>query len=434
MSDGGGDFEEGVSGTFYLTNYNTIIKCDIDKNYSYGIVIAASAKTGTFSNGVQAQIMTEKGEVKVFDFAETVSVFTSYYENIIDSSVDCDWSMDGFQPDSRLLIPAGTIVIYETNSDNEIIKIYVNAEAIEAKTDNRFITLDEYSEYSALTGKLDGKFLTEETVILAVPSASYMNNAEKYSLVSLEYLMDEECYTGYVLYDYNKVIKFAFITNFILKPAYNSSPMIVTGIDSVYFGGNEIPEYVGLIDGKVVRYMLNDAAAYISMTGDINPSKLTFPIEKNDVIQVVVNENNEIISYRHLLNWDSGKYYAMISEWFDEDATRPDYTANAKYVELGTAVTTADAQMYGAAVADRAYKVGSSYIEFNSAGDITYDDNVTAYIFGSNYAKAKVTTLDSAEVLDYYENYSDVDDIIYLYSYDGENVFAFIWDVRSDNK
>lgn len=436
-ANAGRDLEAGTSGTFYLTNDNAIISCDITKSYSYGIVIATGAYTGTFECGVQAQIMSLDGEVLTLDFAETVSVFTSYYEKIIDSSVDSDWSMNGFQAASELLIAAGTIVIYETNSVGEIRRIYVDADAIKYKDDATLAVISAGSEYEALTGKIDGKFLTEETVIIAIPSAAHRANKDKYSLVSLNALADEEVYEGYLVYNSEKEVKLAFITNLAIRPSCTSSPMVVTDFATVWFEEETRYEYTGLIDGQEVSYVMGEEVTYVSMANTvenrIDAAKYTFPIEKNDVIQVVINENNEIISYRHLLNWDNGKYYAMISKAFNEDATRPT-SVNAKYVELGTTVSTADAQIYGAAVADRAYKVGSSYIEFETKGDITYDSDVTAYIFGSAYAKAKVTTLDSAELLDDYENAVDVDDIIYLYSYDGENVFAFIWDVKSDNR
>ena len=439
-ANAGKDLEAGSAGTFNITADGKIISFDaVATSKTYGVVIAAGAKTGTFSNGVQAQIMTQDGTIKTFDYAETASVFTTAGEKVITSTTDADGSKDGFQAASELLISAGTVVIYETNSDGEIRRIYVDADAIKAKDNATLAAIGAGKDYAALTGKLDSKFLTEETVIIAIPGAAHKANKDKYSLVSLDALADEEVYEGYLVSNTEKEVKFAFITNLAVRPAMNAVPMVITGISTTSVNNETRNKYTGLVDGQEVSYVAAEEITYVSMTNDveskIDAAKYTFAIEKNDVIQVVLNANEEIISYRHLLNWDATakKYYAMISKTFDEEATKP--TAdNAKYVELGATVTTADAKMHGAAVADIADIVGANYVTFKTAGDITYDDDVTAYIFGSTYAKAKVTTVDQAELLDDYENDSDVDDIVYLYSYDGDNVFAFIWDVKADNK
>ena len=444
-ANAGKDLEAGSAGTFNITADGQIISFNaVASSKTYGVVIAAAAKTGSFSNGVQAQIMTQDGTIKTFDFAETTSVFTTAGEKVITSTADAKPDEDGkpetkgFQAASELLISAGTVVIYETNSSDEIRRIYVDADAIKAKDDTTLAAISANADYAALTGKLDGKFLTEETVIIAIPGAAHKDNKDKYSLVSLDALADEEVYEGSFVYNSEKEVKFAFITNLAVRPAMNAVPMVITGISETSVNNEKRYKYTGLVDGQEVSYVMGEEPTCVSMTNDveskIDADKYTFAIEKNDVIQVVLNANEEIISYRHLLNWDASakKYYAMISASFDEDAAKPT-AKNAEYVELGK-TATATVKMHGAAVADLADKVGNNYVAFKTAGDITYDDDVTAYIFGDTYAKAKVASVSDAELLDDYENDSDVDDIVYLYSYDGDNVFAFIWDVKADNK
>ena len=454
------ELEAGSAGTFNITADGTIISFDaVATSKTYGVVVAAGAKTGTFSNGVQVQIVTQDGTIETFDFADKTSVFTKDGEKVIESTVDAkpdkegEAETKGFQAAKELTtdIEPGTVVIYETNSDDEIRRIYVDADAIKAKDKATLSVIDEDGDkkdaYKALTGKLDGKILTEETVIIAIPGTSYKANKDKYSIISLDALADEVEYEGYLVYNSEKEVKFAFITNLAIKPAMNTVPMVITGISETSVNNETRKKYTGLVDGQEVSYVMAEEVSYVPMSnGEVesktDDAKLTFAIEKNDVIQVVLNTNEEIISYRHLLNWDATtkKYYAMIADTFKEDAKNG---VAAKYVALDDTANALSSivTMDGAAVAAIADKVGNNYVSFETklSKDIIYDDdNVTAYIFGATaekaYAKAKVTTVDQAELLDDYENDADVDDIVYLYSYDGDNVFAFIWDVKADNK
>ncbi len=445
----------------FLTNLiPTEIEDDTDVTYSYGIVIATAAKTDSFSNGVQAMIMTENEGVKTFDFAQTVTFNDS-----------TEVSSTRYPMNPEFNIYSGTVVAYETNEDNQIIKIYTTASAIETKENNdvKVGTL-YYSVYSDNTGEIDGKYITDETIIIGVPSAGSVGNKDNYFVAPKNALLDEECYNGTIIYDAEtREVKFAFTTNLLIKPAYDSSPMVVTEKATVYFEDELRTEFTGLINGEKVRYVLEgaDDLTVFGMTDEVvagintKAEVAAFDIGVNDVIQIVTNNNDEIVAYRHIMKYDqsSRAYLAMVATAGNEDN---DAILSAVLTNLSTGVAyvtqPTNKQMYGYAVSGRVNKVTSRGVEIfkdptitSSVADLTaqsniidavYNPSTPVYIYGSTYSKIETTVFESIKTFDIvcsgfdYNITSDIakaDDVVYLYSFDGENVLNFIVDVYSNN-
>ncbi len=461
------DVDTGEVKFAFITDF---IPADFEKNCDYAVVIAVGAYTSSFKNGVQTQIMTESGEIKVFDFAEYVEFNASGLD--VASNVDADGATAGFQPNATFNIPAGTVVGYEVNSDNEIVKIYTTHAAIEDKENNDVKLATLYSApYDAYSGKLYGKYITDKTVIIGVPTVAYAGNKDEYFVASKKALMDGECYSGTIVVNStNGEVLFAFITNLLIRPSYTTSPMIVTEKATVWLEEEIRQEFTGLIDGQEVRYVLEnrDDLTIIGMTGEVVTSYplskvAAFDIGVNDVIQVVTNDNNEIVAYRHIMKYDYNEgYIAMVATSGNEDS---DYVQTVVLTKLsdGTVSThnaaVANKQMYGYAAAGRVNKVTSRGIELfidptintsvamltspTNILDAAYDPNTPVYVYGRSYSKVRTTVFESIKTFDVvcsgldYNVAMDMakaDDVVYIYSFDGENVLNFIVDVNSDNR
>ena len=430
----------GSTGTFYLTADNQIIAFDVvAAARNYGVAIASGTKTDFLSTGVQVQMMTQDGTIKTFDYANEVTYYKGAGEGtVIDVTVDTNAeTKDVYDADSRLTaIKNGEVVMYETNSDGKIKKIYLEADAIKKQFELTWASIAPDKDYTALTGKLDGKVLTEETVIIAVDSTANKGKENKYSLVSLDALTDETVYTGWLISNTDKEVEFAFITNLAVKPAFNSVPMVITGTSWTNVNGEERAKYTGLIGDETVSYVMAEEYTVVAMNGEVaakvDAKKAAFGIEKNDVIQVVLNANNEIISYKHLLKYDADNsdYYAMIASAYDEEAK----AAEAKLTKLsdqkaveGCEVTAAP----GAAVAGFPQTVAGRFVEFKTPAledSISYSAAAPTFIYTVGSSKVKEASVLEAQT--YKNEQADADDVVYIYSYDGENVFNFILDLN----
>ncbi len=480
--------EAGVAGTFNITADGAIISYELEASAkAYGIVIATAKKQGSFSNGVQAQIMTKDGTIKTFDFASKTYVYNDTTkdtpaETVVDTTLaGADATLAGF-------LSAGEIVIYETNADEEIRKIYASATAVSNKEngDAKIEAIAKGStngaEYVAASGKIDGKYITDETVVIGVKEGASLGAKDSYSFASIDALADGENYYGDFVIDTNsKEVTLAFIHNLTVKPAYDSIPFVVTGKSTTNVDGSTRAKFTGLVENKEVSYVLADDEdlTIIGMTGAVVSSTVTkaqaaaFDIGVNDVIQIVLNANEEIVSYRHVMKYDvdedaSGAdtaegYIAMIATTGDEDSDGAE-TAVLTKLSDGTVsahnAAIATAQIYGYAVAGRVNKVTGRGIEiFKSVNtttlntvalltastniiDAAYNPNNIVYAYGDKYSKVKTTVFDAVKSFDtvgtgvdanLVADLAKADDVVYLYSFDGTNVLGFIVDVNSNN-
>lgn len=398
--------EAGVVGSFQLTANNEIIAYDLDKTIkNYGVVIATGAANSNFDKGNRVQIITADGVIKTYSFA------TKLYVDGVLVSTDSDTVV------SEVKALEHEVIKYELNSSKEIKKVSTTISDLDVK----YSAIAADSKYAAATGKIDGKYITDNTKIVAIPSPDKKTDKDAYSFVSVDSLTDEEVYTGYLVYDNDtKEVSFAFITNLITKPAFDSIPMVVTSKSVVSIDDSARTKITGYIENKEVSYVIAEDDEVTKFDKENKVISNASDIDVNDVIQFAINANDEIVAYRYLLDWN---------------------TETKQYDMVTSAIYNVDDDVYGCGIKGKAIKVASRYIELyvddTTTIDAFYDANNVVYMFGNNYSKVKTTSFDALRTFDNYENVeidTVIDDIVYIYSYDGKNIFNFIWDVKSDNK
>ena len=398
--------EAGVSGSFQLTANNEIIAYELDKTIkNYGIVIATGPANSNFDKGSRAQIVTSDGVIKTYDFATKVYIDSNNPINTDTASVP-----------SEIKALDNQVIRYELNSSKEIKKISTSINDADVK----YNTIAADSKYAAATGKLDGKYFTDNTKIVAIPSEDKKAEKDAYSFVSINSLTDEEIYTGHVIYNIDtKEVIFAFITNLITKPAFDSIPIVITSKAIVSVDDSTRTKITGYVGHKEVSYVIADEEEVTKFDKENKPISNSIDISENDVIQYAVNANDEIVAYRYLMDWDNTtKTYNMVE-------------SNTYNV---------DDDVYGCGISGKAIKVASKYIELyttNGNVDAFYNPDNTVYVYGENYSKVETTSFDALRTFNDYEDKAIdevIDDIVYIYSYDGKNILNFVFDVNSDNK
>ena len=401
------ELEAGVSGSFQLTANNEIIAYELDKTIkNYGIVIATGPANSNFDKGSRAQIVTSDGVIKTYDFATKV---------YIDSNDPINTDADTVPSEVTAL--EHKVIRYELNSSNEIKKVSTSINDADVKYD----TIETNSKYAAATGKLDGKYFTDNTKIVAIPSEDKEAEKDAYSFVSINSLTDEEIYTGHVIYNIDtKEVIFAFITNLITKPAFDSIPMVITSKATVSVDDSIRTKITGYIGHKEVSYVIADEEEVTKFDSENKAVGNIVDVDENDVIQFATNANDEIVAYRYLANWDGSAYT------FASVVAANDYNV--------------DDDVYGCGIKGKAIKVASKYIELDTANgnvDAFYNPDNTVYVYGKTYSKGETTSFDALRTFNDYENKTIdevIDDIVYIYSYDGKNILNFVFDVNSDNK
>ncbi len=195
-------------------------------------------------------------------------------------------------------------------------------------------------------------------------------------------------------------------------------------------------------------------------------------ININDVLQITLNANEEIISYKHLVKNYDNYVYVMMADGNDEDTDKavsaklvcyPLYQSNlpdiiTNYDTFNGKVVKSGITMEGFGIGGRLYNVNGRSVEFFNPSstastyaqaieytkDITYDNNSVAYIVGSTYSKPTVSVLESVKTYRMVEgdktesaikdSLNKSDDFVYIYKYDGDTYLTYVIDTKSNNR
>ncbi len=200
-------FETGLKGRFYVTPDNTIISYELFRSYSYGVVADVALYTEQFSVGCKAMIMTETDGIQELKFAKRTYFYDDDGEICISTN---DYDALGL---IKEVISSGSVVIFEKNADDEISEIYLSNYQIKRKTDYQLSLSAFEDEYFYSSGKLAGKYIEDETIIVAVPDKNSLSAYEKYFYVDITDFNGELVYDGIILYNEDREAVFIFVTN-----------------------------------------------------------------------------------------------------------------------------------------------------------------------------------------------------------------------------
>ena len=209
----------------------------------------------------------------------------------------------------------------------------------------------------------------------------------------------------------------------------------------------------------------------VTVSSNSAPLSVAKSININDVLQIALNANDEIVSYRHLAKYYNNSVYVMVSDTNYEDsstqisASLVEYPLNSGIKDIlsdrsvfnGKVVKTG-LKMTGYGVGGRVSSVRGRSIElFDTTSpastyadaiaqvkDLSYNSNDYAYYIGLGYSKPKYSSASSVKTFETYnagtseENIKKAldraDDIVYMYKYDGDTYLTLIIDSLSNNK
>lgn len=455
--------EAGTTGTFKITADGKIISYDLEASAkTFGVVIALGLDSGSFSSGIQAQVATTDGSIKTYDFASKVSVNGGADKTSNTMDVVKNGTKYALKDTATIVeVDAGTIVMFETNKDDEIRRIYTTGDAMYAKDSD--IQRADFAvagdEYNAVSGKIAGKYITDATTVLGVKN-NQVTEKDKYSLASADSLSEDEKYTGSYVYEKSsKEILVAFITNLDVKPAYDAEAIVVTGVATTSVDGEKRDKITGYVGTKEVSYTVasSDDVDVYGLDGEIED----YSIAANEAIQVVLNANDEIIAIRKLIGYIGNDLCAtVVTANLDKDTDDEDRTIDAKIVKLAdNSVVSSETvrKFYGFAVAGKVNTISGANIEFfkdatkSTVDELTANSNLfsstfnnTAYFYGSDYNKVKTGSLASVKTfnglgedltkLNATSGKSTCEDIVYVYNYDGTNVLNYVYDPLNNSK
>ncbi len=202
------------------------------------------------------------------------------------------------------------------------------------------------------------------------------------------------------------------------------------------------------------------------------PLNVASEISVNDVLQITLNANDEITSYKHLVKNYGDYVYVMQATSNDEDSDSdiaaklvayPLYQSSLPdiiddYDTFNGIVVKTGITMEGYGIGGRVYNVSGRNIEFFSPlatastyaqaienlKDASIDYDSYAYYVGATYSKPTVSTLDALKTYKVAEGerteagiktaLNNSDDIVYIYKYDGDTYLTYVIDTKSNNR
>ena len=241
--------------------------------------------------------------------------------------------------------------------------------------------------------------------------------------------------TAYVKGNENSFVLKNNIDEVKISLDYTKEPMVVKSVSDGWV--------TGLVNGGEVNFKTAQKPVKIGITGIENED--TYEIGVNDVIWYALNKNNEIVSYRHLVNYDNGSYYGMLSTAGDE---RNNEECAALLYNLNT-LKPADVQpdtkqLCGYAVAGLPHYIGNVVVEvfksvdsslsenqltsFSNLKDVYFNSKTYTYSLGKIQGDIQLSSFYALRTYEMIGDISFLNKLVYAYSYDDYNTCNLIFD------
>ncbi len=428
----------------------------------YGVLINSVIEHNAFEPRRSAQIMGTDGIARVYYFTSSFNVNGSSYME--------DYATTGAMP-----FTSGTAVVFETNEDGQIRNIYTDKYSVnEAFYDLglAYVTKEQYTD-----GRINGYLLDETTVVIgsknSAAAAGVATGAESYKKYDISYLNETEPYSGTIIYnsDANKAVMF-YITDFMLKPDYASAPMVVESVSEVYSDGKMREKITGYVNGERVSYTLSCNADDVDCY-DVRGWRSGPMLKPGEAFQFIANEKDQIVAMRMIVQnytyttTDGSSTMTALAALKPADMKNNNIDNEyipATLVDVRTGNDILDGYSYNMIGHAGIGKVNEKFegemdlfINTNLADNsmlqsdsnlitVYYDENVPAYFYGWDYEKPVVSTLSSVKSFEELgciydklwggtiaESTSSCEDMVYVYTYDGKNVFNYVFDPNSNS-
>ena len=270
-----------------------IIAYEITLDYKFGLITANNVAED-FGKTYQLQVLRDDGKIATLNLYSRFNDISSDY-NISDTAFKAD-----FMP--------GTLVVYQTNSKNEIKRIApAKGDVVSTanynlkKIDSTLTGGDIKSTYRESSKKLGTYTIKDDTVIFATETAQASVNRNNVSMGSKAKLVDDESYNGYVISDSSKnALAVVLFEAPIGVDPEDESPVVSR--DYGIITGNYIAEdfdktyQLQLLksDGELGLHKLN--SRFNGLTSDYNASDSAFSADfaPGQLVIYELNSDNEI--------------------------------------------------------------------------------------------------------------------------------------------
>jgi len=444
---------------------------------SYGLITAANIASD-FGKTYQVQMLKDDGTMATLNLMEKFNARSTVFGT--GATDDADFTA-GFKP--------GTLIIYETNSKNEIKKVASSTSTAASKFFG--ISLKDFDldfkggavsgTYRLSTDKLGNYYIGDKSAVFTTSVAESAVKKNDVMLSSKSILNEDDTYTGYVIADANSEAKAIVLFEASNAIKWDSYPIIITKTSTIQIDGDSRVKYTGFVQGDEIE---------ITEAEDEE-----FGLSTKDVALFALNGAGEMVGARKLAGLNGNNYifatntYPGATKEVDQDNDNVTkvapigFTVNARattgFDKLTQSIakmssldsTFATTDMLGYAVVGKAYQVrgralqmliGNDYAatqNTTTAGakgydiidadpaknitdglisDVTVNTAVPAYIYNGRTNNIKVTSLADLETEkltedDKIANQFDNDDAVYVYKYDGDTYFVLIVDAAGDN-
>lgn len=427
---------------------------------NYGVLINSALEYNAFGVRTSAQIIGTDGITRIYYFTEKF---------FVDGK---DYTGDYSNGTASTPFASGTAVVFETNEDGQIRNIYTDKYSVDESFENlglAYVTKANYTD-----GKIIDYAVDKATVIIGremSTAATTIISSDMYNKYDVSYLNDIETYNGTIIYntETNKAIMF-YVTDFRVMPDYASAPMVVSSFSTVYEDGKNRDKITGYVNGKEVSYTAcYDETTYYDVRGWEMPNTMLYP---GEAFWFVANENNQIVALRMIVQ----KYTFNTSDGYNMTnyvALRPvemainntdDEFVQAVLVNVMDGMEIGDGMTYSMVGHAGIGKVNDKFdgeldlfLSTNVADTtalqdekniftVSYDETTPAYFYGYDYQKPVVGTLSSVKSFEELgciydklmgatasESASSCEDTVYIYNYNGKNVFNYVFDPMNNS-
>jgi hypothetical protein len=441
------DLALGYEYIMYLDKDGKIIKFSSETAVKrYGVVIATYIEQD-FGDVYQIQLMTDAGLIETYNLYKKINgQFHDY------NATNAEFAET---------YPNGGLVAFETNSFNEIKKIYTADDSNLYNSKGGISSALRGVEINAAAGKLAPYSVTNNSRIFVSDTVKEYTGSSNVRLVD-KFVSDDIPYTGYAVYDKDtREIKAVIFYEAVSGVKWNSYPFVITQKRTILIDGEYRVRYQGLVNGEITEFTVaknkyelsgfkvNDIILYsVNWEGELSDAFMLAELYynyyevKTNAADFTIREDN---ADRQVTDWSYARLYAqksILDIRYEDWAVLPSSNAYQP------------TRMKGYAYAGKAYIVSGNSISIITDYAATFDvwgrrygdtytkdypvlADVYAYKYNGLTNKITVTSLAGLETDrntgdDNWRSYNspqlDNDDSVYVYNYGGDAKLILIID------
>ena len=324
--EGSNGIKLGDEVTLYVNARGYVVDMDktaSNQNLKFGFATKAVKSTGV-EDSWQIRLVTVDGTWTTFDMANKVSFEgkTSVSTTSMDSATMLG-NLGGTASSSKILL--NKVVAYETNSSNEINKIYVKAKENDSDAAFNYKEIPG-KDYIEATESLGGVYLSDTTAIFSYAKGTDLSkeiDEDDISIAKKDALVNRNTYTGkgYGLDD-DSYVKVVCGEGLVGEIALNSDFFVISSKSNVTNDdGDEGYNLTGYVGGEEVTVFAdkNDTAVIdAEYKGENAEPVFTAKANTADVLA-----KGDVILYSKTANGEADKIYRLVKAADLKDASQP---------------------------------------------------------------------------------------------------------------